>query len=142
MAHSAVPSTLIAQYRNANYLVGIGSDVFTLSIDQHSEPLAQLMAERHADCAAIITAHNPFSQLQNPEKNLAAHVLLAQTLNQYSDSIIPCTNVDPTGSWPPEAGFLVPGLTLAIAQRIGRQFEQNAIVWADSHAIPTLVLLR
>lgn len=142
LENSRIPDNLIAQYRNANYLIGIGSDVFTLSIDQHSEPLAQLMAERHADCAAIITAHNPFSQLQNPEKNLAAHALLARTLNQHSDAVIPCTNVDPTGNWPPEAGFLALGLSLVIAQHIGRQFKQNAIVWADSHALPALILLR
>ena len=142
LENSSIPDNLIAQYHSTNYQIGIGSDVFTLSIDQHSESLAQLMAIRHADCAAIITAHNPFSQLQNPEKNLAAHLLLAQALNQYSDSVIPCTNIDPTGSWPPEEGFLALGLTVATAQRIGRQFNQNAIVWVDSHAVPTLILLR
>lgn len=142
LENSSIPDNLIAQYHSTNYQIGIGSDVFTLSINQHSESLAQLMTIRHADCAAIITAHNPFSQLQNPEKNLAAHLLLAQALNQYSDSVIPCTNIDPTGSWPPEEGFLALGLTVATAQHIGRQFNQNAIVWADSHAIPALILLR
>jgi hypothetical protein len=36
----------------------------------------------------------------------------------------------------------VPGLTRTAAQQLGRQFEQNAIIWADADAIPELILLR
>jgi hypothetical protein len=34
------------------------------------------------------------------------------------------------------------GVTRRAAQALGRQFEQNAIVWAGAAAVPELILLR
>lgn len=56
--------------------------------------------------------------------------------------MIESLNVDPSGKWPPEKSFFVPGLDLNTARSIGQQFNQNAIVWIDSEAIPRLILLR
>jgi len=36
----------------------------------------------------------------------------------------------------------VPGLARAAAQELGRQFQQNAIIWAGADAVPELILLR
>ena len=48
----------------------------------------------------------------------------------------------PTNAWPGEPSFLVPGVTRRDAQALGRQFEQNAIVWSGRDALPELILLR
>jgi hypothetical protein len=49
---------------------------------------------------------------------------------------------DPAGQWDGEDSFLVLGISLEAAKKLGSQFEQNAIVWADSNAVPKLFLLR
>ncbi|MBI0412378.1 MAG: DUF3293 domain-containing protein, partial [Nitrosospira sp.] len=41
-----------------------------------------------------------------------------------------------------EKGFLAVGVDLVTAQRLGDQYGQNAILWADEDAVPRLVLLR
>jgi len=49
---------------------------------------------------------------------------------------------DATGQWPAERSVLALGLDLETSKEIGRHFEQNAIVWSSSDAVPALILLR
>ena len=49
---------------------------------------------------------------------------------------------DLAGTWPEESSFVVLGLDLDAARALGREFSQNAIVWAGNDAVPRLVLLR
>lgn len=51
-------------------------------------------------------------------------------------------NIDPAKLWPTEKSFFVLGLDLNTSKSLGRQFNQNAIVWIGSNAIPQLILLR
>ncbi len=41
-----------------------------------------------------------------------------------------------------EASFLILDIDKNTASDIGKQFEQNAIVWCTSDAVPELILLR
>ncbi|MCX5765118.1 MAG: hypothetical protein NTU67_10940 [Gemmatimonadetes bacterium] len=45
-------------------------------------------------------------------------------------------------NWPAELSWFALGLTLSAAREIGTTFDQDAIVWADSDAVPQLILLR
>ncbi|PXW86452.1 uncharacterized protein DUF3293 [Nitrosomonas sp. Nm84] len=90
----------------------------------------------------MISAYNPCSQLQSNEDNLDAHESLKHCLSRHSYPMIESLNIDPTGIWPTEKSFFVPGLDLDIARSLGQQFNQNAIVWIGSDAIPRLILLR
>lgn len=69
-----------------------------------------------------------------------------QRLNEYLRSlgarVINGAGADPTGEWPPEPSFLALGIDLASAQRFGKLYKQDAIIWSDSDAIPRLILLR
>jgi hypothetical protein len=58
------------------------------------------------------------------------------------EEIIDGESSDSIGTWPGEKSFLVLGLDLETAIRLGREFRQNALVWADEDAIPRLILLR
>ena len=49
--------------------------------------------------------------------------------------------IDPSGEWPAEKSFLALGLDLETSRALGREFGQNAIVWAGADAIPRLILL-
>jgi hypothetical protein len=55
---------------------------------------------------------------------------------------IPGIGQHPTGSWPGEPSYLVPGLARAAALELGRQFAQNALIWAGDDAVPELILLK
>lgn len=80
--------------------------------------------------------------MTTPEENQSAMTRLHEKLNRYSNHIYRGAGLDPSGQWPAEESLLVLGINLAIAVEIGREFEQNAIVWIDSAAIPHLILLR
>ena len=46
------------------------------------------------------------------------------------------------GDWDGEKSFLIFGISEKQASEIGKEFEQNAIVWCDKDAIPQLLLLK
>ncbi len=139
---SKIPADLIASYRAADYRAGFGSASISLRIDQYSESLAQLLAASGQQCAVFITACNPGSQPQSPAANQAAHARLHEELSRHTDQIIEGTGSDPSGAWPAEPSLLALGVELDVAEALGRQFGQNAIVWAGADAIPRLMLLR
>ncbi len=122
--------------------MGTGTDAILLQIDQYSEALAKFLIASKQPCAAIISAYNPCSQLQNDEQNSAAHESLKHCLNRHSYPMIESLNIDPTNIWPTEKSFFVPGLDVDTAKSLGQQFNQNAMVWIGSDAIPRLILLR
>jgi len=134
LIQSVIAKNLITNYLCANYRIGTGPESISLRIDRYSKPLAKLLISSGQSCAAIISAYN--------EKNCAAHESLRNLLNRHSYPIIECLNTDPADIWPAEKSFFVPGLDLDTAQTLGQQFDQNAIVWIDSDAIPRLILLR
>ncbi len=141
LKHSELSTNLIANYVTTNYQVGTGTEMFIVHVNQYCESLSRLLTKQK-DSATIITAYNPFSQPQDPAKNQAANIQLAQVLKRYANPVIDSINVDPTGIWPAEKSFCVLGLNLHTAKFLGQKFNQNAIVWADSSAIPQLILLR
>ena len=140
-----VSDRVIRAYRSAGYRVDSSSNPFLLHIDQYSEPLSRLLVASNHQCAAFITACNPWGKLQSSEANRAANANLASRLRQltrHEERIIEGTGFDPRGTWPEERSFLVLGLDLEASRALGREFKQNAIVWSGSDAIPRLILLR
>ncbi len=157
MPKSEVSEDLIAAYRSAEYRIGAGAepgiasggDAFILRVNQRSEPLSRLFTASGHQCAAFITAFNPFSAPQSQEENMAACARLREKLDRLlrhrigkAGQIIEGTGCSSSGAWPAEKSFLTLGLDLETSQTLGREFGQNAIIWAGSDAIPRLVLLR
>lgn len=139
---STISGSLIGNYTHADYRIGTAADCITLKIDQYSEPLAQFLVTLNQSCAAIISAYNPYSQLVSDEENVAAHESLRHILTCHAYQGIESVHTDPTGVWPAEKSFFIPGIDIHSAKSLGQQFNQNAIVWIDRDAIPRLVLLR
>lgn len=118
---------------------------FVLRVDEYSVPLSQLFTASGYRRAAFITASNPFSVPHGVEENLAACARLRDELLHRlcrPEQILYGEGLDPAGAWPGETSFLVLGLDLATSTLLGREFGQNALVWAGEDAIPRLVLLR
>lgn len=66
-----------------------------------------------------------------------AHVLYSRGLQFLAGS-----GTEDGSNWPAELSWFALGLTLSAAREIGTTFDQDAIVWADSDAVPQLILLR
>lgn len=126
---------------DANYCVD-SAPPFVLKVGVFNEPLVQLCALNRCDCAAYLTARNPYSSQQDPMDNDARQAVLAQELNGRSLKCIPGVGRDRLGQWPGEASFLVLGLTLEAAKAMGRKYEQNALLWCGPDGVPQLILLR
>jgi hypothetical protein len=142
LIQSTVASDLIESYRATSYQIGVNSDAIFLRIDRYSESLAKLLIASQQSCAVIISAYNPYSQLVSDEENQAAHESLRNCLSHHYYPVIESLNIDPANLWPAEKSFFVPGLDLNTARALGRQFNQNAMVWIGNDAIPRLILLR
>ena len=132
---------LLESYKSANYHVD-GSPSFVLKIGMHSPELESIYKTSHKHTAAFITAFNPYSQeLSNKENRDRNHKLeeLIQSLDfDYIHGEGKCGD----GDWDGEMSFLIFGINENQASEIGKEFEQNAIVWCDKDAIPQLVLLK
>jgi hypothetical protein len=113
-----------------------------LRVGVQSPELALLHGTWRAECSAFITACNPFGTLVEAAVNVRRQAALAQELTHQGRQAISGVGQHPTGDWPGEPSFWVPGLGREAAQNLGMQFQQNAIIWAGSDAVPQLMLLR
>ena len=137
---SKILSATINAYLETDYRV-FSNPPFILRIKQVSEPLAELFQQHKTNCAAFITACNPFSRKLDEAANAARQSELTKELTQRSLSFIEGEGRHPSGEWT-EPGYLVLGLSLDEARALGRQYEQNAVVWCGADAVPELALLR
>jgi hypothetical protein len=152
LPQSKITNDLIAAYRSACYRIGeqvdhgknLASGAIILRIDQYSEPLSHLFSTSGHRSAAFITACNPFGQIQNREINQEAcwHLFGRLCSLVGPGRIIKGEGFDPSGKWPAEKSFLALGLDLKASSALGKEFGQNAIVWAGADATPRLILLR
>jgi hypothetical protein len=134
------PATVLA-YQQTEYRV-LGSVPAVLQVGVRCAPLVILHQLHHTDCSAFVTACNPRGELLDDAVNTQRQAALALEISRLGRLAIDGIGRHPQGGWPPEPSFLVPGLTRAAAQQLGRQFEQNAILWSDADAMPQLILLR
>lgn len=130
---------MLAAYRRAEYRVGAQ---WSLRIGQHCPALAAWQQRQAVDGSTFISAVNPRSRRLSERENRRRHRRLKAWLDEAGLRYLEGAGVDPDGDWPPEPGFLVAGLDRDSAIALGRQFDQNAVVWSGADAVPQLVLLR
>lgn len=140
-SRSNIAAELVAAYENTDFRV-LEPREFTLRIGVASEELRVVYAELGVSTAAYLTAWNPLSEEASREANESAQAVLAQKLALGGFATWNGLGIDPSGDWPGEDSIFVPGIDLATAKSLGREFQQNAIVWIGLDAVPQLVLLR
>lgn len=141
MLDTTIADNLLESYRDTNYKVQ-GQDLFTLKIGQLSEPLLRLYEQHRCDCAAFITASNPYSQKLDSSVNAQRHLDLKADLTSRSLIFIEGVGIGKDPDWAGEASCLIFGLAVEASRVLGNKFNQNAIVRCDAEAKPQLVLLR
>lgn len=138
---SGITDSLRNAYSATEFVVVDVHAPFVLRIGQASEPLDQLYAQFGVDCAAFITAYNPYSEAATDEQNEAKQSELLQDLSDMGLACINGRGEDPGGEWPSETSVLVLGISKADAELIGMKYRQNAIVWMGADCVPKLVFL-
>lgn len=134
-----IDAATLQAYRETEYRVAGG---VVLRIGAPNSELAQLHRRYHAHCSAFITACNPRSERLGPDLNAQRQQALAAAIARLGHPAIAGVGQHPTGDWPVEPSYLVPGLGRSAALRLAEQFEQHALVWADADAVPQLLLVH
>lgn len=141
MQPSRIPEALITAYRATACTSRVNNADKVLKIDEPSKWLADLYELYAASAALFITADNPFSEPLSAEGNSAAHEQLRRHLLAETDKLFEGWGIGTDPDWPPERSFLALGISLETARTLGKQFHQNAVVWAGADAVPQLILL-
>lgn len=132
-------TTLLESYRNATYEVLLPGGKVRLVVDQHCPALEEWFREKRFASAVLLTACNPQGQQQADSLNQSAQQRLEQRLSAAGYHLKNGIALDPAGVWPPERGFLVPGMSLADAHSVASEFRQLAFLWCGGDAIPRLM---
>ena len=132
----------VRAYTATEYRIRYMDTDIVLTIGKRSKALAELFALYEADCGAFLTAFNPYGTRQPDSLNETAHEALLHRLEKLGADIIDGWGGEPGSDWPLEKSCFALGLRLDNAAAIGRDFNQDAIVWIGPDAIPQLILLR
>jgi len=114
------------------------SPPFEIKIGMKNAVLEKWAAARNFQTCAIVTAWNPRSKIVSEEENLLKNKELEVELQQVSRLVLPGLNAGGLGDWPPEESFWVLGISANDAIRVGRFFNQNAVVWWEKSGVPEL----
>jgi len=142
MSNTGISADKIRAYEATVYKIQFGRATIALRLGKYEPRLLDIYATYGANCAALITAFNPWGEQQRQDLNLADHQSLGDYLRLFSPDILAADGADPDGTWPPEPGYLVPGMRQDSAIAAGLQFRQDAVVWMGADAVPRLLLLR
>ncbi len=139
--NSLIPPDTIQAYRETDYRV-VSEPPLELRINEFNKSLAALYKVNRANCCCYITAYNPLSHIISDASNADRQSQLATDIQNRGLIFFEGMGKHPSGEWPGEPSFLVLGIALEAAKSLGNKYEQNAIVWCGSDAVPQLILLR
>lgn len=131
----------INAYLAANYRVD-GEPGFTMRIGEPCPALAALHAREGVDCCAFISACNPQGDASTSQLNGERQAAFARMLGARGLTYLTGAGCDPEDQWQAEPSYLVLGTSLEQSRAIGRELDQNAIVWCGPDCVPMLILLR
>ena len=132
----------VRAYLATDYRLGYTEHDIILNIGKRSERLASLFTSSGVACGAFLTAYNPRGVIQSDEANERGHAELVSMIHDQGIRAIEGSGKGKRSKWPAEKSYFALGLQLDAAKQLGRHFDQDAIVWVGSDAVPQLILLR
>ena len=129
---------LLEAYKNTKYKVF--QDDIVIEIDKLNDKLKELLNKYNSTEWAFITAFNPYSKALNQDENIERHNELKELTNSYIIFEGHGVGEDPT--WEPELSLFIIGISKVEASKIGKKFEQNAIVYGELNNSPELIILN
>jgi hypothetical protein len=122
-------SLLREAYLCTTYWVQARPAPIALRVGAHSRALNRLLARHRAKCWAFVTAWNPRSQAVAPWCNARRQAQLFRLLANDRYRCVPALGEGDDMAWPAEPSVLVIGISHRDAMRLGRHFEQNAVLF-------------
>lgn len=117
-------------YLATDYVVRIDGRDVVIRPNERSAAVDRALSRFKARSAAFITAFNPYSRRCGKHVNLAAHAQLLAAVRRRRRRFVEGLGQSHDQRWPAEKSVLVFGVTRTAAAMLGRQFRQNAIVFA------------
>ena len=142
MSETSIAADKVRAYRATDYRLGHTTQDIVLAPGLRSSRLAKLFASKSVTCGAFLTAFNPLGTKRSDTENVQAHAQLVTVLTDLGLEFIEGSGSEEGTHWPAEKSLFALGLSREGAILIGRQFDQDAIVWVGDSAVPELVLLR
>jgi len=136
-----IDPTLTAVYRRTDYLVFADCGEFVLHIDEYNPLFANFLKTQQADRFALISACNPRSVRHPDDANQLRHQNFCQLMQTNGCLFFPALGRSPDQSWQ-EQSLLLLNLSRETALKWGRYLEQNAILYGENNAIPTLLFCQ
>jgi Protein of unknown function (DUF3293) len=136
----ALDAELLAAYGKARYVV-FGKPQLILRIGERNADLDELLEAEGAATAAFITAANPKGLERGDWDNEVASAALVESQNKAGYACFEGEGRDPDRKWTPERSVLVVGIPRGDAEKLGRAFGQNAIVFVERGRAPELLVL-
>lgn len=149
-SHSVFPKSLSPSelealdlaYRQTLYQVFSEDKTISIRVGTRNPTLDQLVKHHYQEQWVLITAYNPYSQLQTPHANQVQNASLAKDLWPLHVPIFRAIGQDDARQWPAEESFFVIGIGLQEAIALGQKYDQNAILVGNVGHAPQLLWLR
>ena len=134
---SSLPLSLITAYEETDYYVSDDPPLL-LKVGEPNDDARVLLASFGVRTAAFITAWNPGSEKLDDEVNEARQAELLSKIEEMRLNYF--VGWGERGDWR-EFSYLILGISIEDATRLGHQFGQNAFIWMDLEGVPQLVSL-
>lgn len=131
-------NALIEAYKNTKYKV-LEPNI-TIEIGELNQDVDLLLIRHKSAEWAFITAYNPYSRVLTEDENKVRHDELKELTKDYITFEGHGVGEDP--AWEPELSLFIIGITRDEASKIGKKFEQNAIVCGVINSNPELIILN
>lgn len=130
---------LLKAYRETIYQVFEPS--IALKIDTINPVLNQFLQENDVTTWAFITAWNPKSQVLSYKENTQRHQELIQIVEKAAYPYFIGKGIGKDSNWEPEWSLFILNISKTEAIKLGKYFDQNAIVFGIQNEAPQLLLL-
>lgn len=131
-------NALLEAYKNTKYKI-FEPDII-IEIGKSNQDLDSLLLKHNSTQWAFITAYNPYSRVLANDENKMRHDELKELTKSYITFEGYGVGEDPT--WEPELSLFIIGISKDDASLIGKEFEQNAIVYGKTNSEPELIILN
>lgn len=120
-------------YREAIYTVVADGKEIIFRIGEVSEAINRLLDEACAAKFALVTAFNPRSEVLPDDENETRQVRLKELLRAENLYFLEGYGANERELWEREPSLFIFGISEERAVEIGREFEQNAIVYGEKN---------
>ena len=132
-------SDLAEMYLATDYVVDDLPASFTIKLGEANDQLNDFLDRGVISSWAFLTAWNPRSTPLNADENYARQHELLKFLRSNSYHFLHGRGVGTDPAWEPEESLFIIDIERSAAIEIGRQFDQNAILWGVNGREPELI---